>query len=166
MNNVEFSPVILTDTTDIFSIIVDNACDTEFQKFISRFKSIDDKYVKDDFNRIMIAIERIAQVGAVESFFRNEGKFSDRVCAIPLLIVPRNKAQCGTLRLYCIRVSDSLLVLGGGGLKSSTTYEDDPELNEKVALLQAIDKELRYLENEDYKLNDELFNIRLTINID
>lgn len=135
-HKVEFVPLLLTDKTDIYTIRLDEEKDTE------------DAYLKDDLDRILIAIEKISTNGALESFFRYEGKYADRVCAVPLLITPRDKQKHGTLRLYCIRVSDNLLIVGGGGLKTTDSYDVDENLLSKVETLQAIDAQLQDLEKE------------------
>ena len=46
------------------------------------------------------------------------------------------------LRLYCLRISDQILILGNGGVKSTRTYEEDPKLLGYVIDLQAFDKAL------------------------
>ena len=147
---------MLTETTDIFTIRLNGDGETEFHKFFILFKDTEDQYLKDDLDRIVSAIEKIAQNGALESYFRVEGKMSDRVCAIPLLITRRNTAEHGTLRLYCLRVSKSLLIVGGGGLKVSRTYEQDNNLSSVVSLLQAVDEKLMALEQNGINLNEEL----------
>ena len=43
------------------------------------------------------------------------------------------------LRLYCLRLSDKILILGNGGVKKSKTYEQDSELNGYVLTLQKFD---------------------------
>ena len=88
---------------------------------------------------------------------------SDRVCAIPLEISSRSKRK-GTLRVYCIRVSDKLLLLGGGGCKKTQTYQEDVELFDKVKCLQVIDKRLRLLEREGVDIHSEIVNIKLEFN--
>lgn len=47
------------------------------------------------------------------------------------------------LRLYCLRLSDKILVLGNGGVKTSQRYEDDTLLNGYVMTLQKFEKPLR-----------------------
>lgn len=154
-------PVILTDVTDIFTIRIDNDTLTEFHKFLIMFKDTPNPYLKDDLFRIESAIKQIAQNGALESLFRPEGKMSDRVCAMPLLIKSRSK-NIGTLRLYCIRISDKLLILGGGGLKTTDSYEQDDILNKKVEDLQLIDKEIANLEKRTI-IEDAIYNITIEI---
>ena len=123
MQKVEFVPLMLTEKSDIYAIRINDEKETELRKFIVLFKDSEDAYLKDDFDRILAAIEKIAQNGALESYFRYEGGINDRVNAIPLLIKPRNKKEHGTLRLYCIRISETLLIVGGGGLKVTDKYE-------------------------------------------
>ncbi len=82
--------------------------------------------------RIVGFIDRIADVGAFERFFRPEGKMNDNVCA--LSVVPSK------LRLYCLRLSDKILILGNGGVKKTRTYNEDDELKGYVLTLQKFDK--------------------------
>jgi len=82
--------------------------------------------------RIAKFVESIADLGALERFFRPEGKMSDRVCALPVVK--------SSLRLYCLRLSDSILILGNGGIKKTQTYNEDEELLGYVVTLQNFDK--------------------------
>ena len=102
--------------------------------------------------------------GAKEYYFRPEGKMIDRVCALPLYTAPRRHKENGTLRLYCIRISDKLLILGGGGEKKTQTYDEDELLSAKVRTLQNIDNALRKLEKNGINLYQTITN--LTIKID
>ena len=44
------------------------------------------------------------------------------------------------LRLYCLRLSDKILILGNGGIKNTKTYEESKELIGYVLTLQKFDK--------------------------
>ena len=46
------------------------------------------------------------------------------------------------LRLYCLRISDQILILGNGGVKLSRTYQEDEKLSGYVMDLQTFDKVL------------------------
>lgn len=46
------------------------------------------------------------------------------------------------LRLYCLRISDQILIVGNGGIKDTQTYEESTELSGYVMDLQAFDKML------------------------
>ena len=56
----------------------------------------------------------------------------DNVCALPVV--------SGKLRLYCLRLSDSVLIAGGGGRKTTQSYEEDVNLNGYVISLQKLDE--------------------------
>lgn len=65
---------------------------------------------------------------------------SDRVCALPI--------DSGKLRLYCLRLSDKILILGNGGIKSTRTYNEDSALNGYVMDLQQFDTLLKEAEKD------------------
>lgn len=44
----------------------------------------------------------------------------DSLCALPI--------ESGKLRLYCLRISDEILILGNGDVKRTDTYEKDSRL--------------------------------------
>lgn len=71
----------------------------------------------------------------MEHYFRPEGKINDSVVALPV--------TSSKLRLYCLRLSDGILILGNGGVKTSQRYEDDTLLNGYVMTLQKFEKLLR-----------------------
>ena len=102
----------------------------EYIRFYNRFKN--DATYNADLARIAKFVETIADLGALERFFRPEGKMSDRVCALPVIK--------SNLRLYCLRLSDSILILGNGGIKKTRTYDEDDELSGFVVTLQNFDK--------------------------
>lgn len=47
------------------------------------------------------------------------------------------------LRLYCLRLSDSILILGNGGVKNSRTYNEDDSLRGYVLDLQKFEELLK-----------------------
>ena len=96
MKKIEFVPFLLTEVTDIFSIRIDGDRLSEVQKFLVMFKDTSDPVLQDDMAKILTGLSEIANNGALERFFRFEGKMSDRVVAIPLYIVPRDHSKHGT----------------------------------------------------------------------
>ena len=46
------------------------------------------------------------------------------------------------LRLYCLRISDQILILGNGGIKSTRTYQENELLSGYVMNLQKFDEVL------------------------
>lgn len=73
--------------------------------------------------------------GFTERNFRYEGKMSDNVVALP--------TYKNTLRLYCLRLSDSVLIVGNGGIKTTQKVAQDPILNGYVINLQKLDALLK-----------------------
>lgn len=164
MRRVEFVPFRLTDVAEIFSIRLEDKKYSELQEFLIGYKDSKDTYIRNDLDEIIKSFAGIVSEGVKESFFRPEGNMNDRVCAIPILTAYRDKKKHGTLRIYCIRISDKLLVVGGGGLKNTQTYEEDEKLHMHVQILQKIDAVLTRIEKEGKEIEKEIYN--LIINID
>ena len=122
-----------TDAAGLFTIIFENENQSEFVKFVNKFK--DDAIRKNELRIILNQIDVMLQKGIEERRFRPEGKMSDGVAALPVY-------QSG-LRLYCLRLSDSVLVVGNGGVKSTRTYQEDEDLNGYVISLQKLDSLLK-----------------------
>lgn len=102
---------------------------SEYEKFVQLFK--DSAELKRDYQIIIYALSKIANNGALERYFRPEGKMNDNVCALPV--------DSGKLRLYCLRITDKILIIGNGGLKTTQTYEKSEELLGYVIDLQKFD---------------------------
>ena len=105
---------------------------TDFEKFMSTYITSH----KKDIETIVNWLENIGNHGVLERKFRPEGAYSDRIYAIPI-----DKCK---LRLYCIRISDAILIIGDGGEKPPNvrTYNEKADLNDIVTRLQKIDKEI------------------------
>ena len=104
---------------------------SEVDKFLDKFP--EGSEYDEDIDIIIKWVDRIGERGAHERHFRREGKRSDDVMAMPTPI------ETSKLRLYVIRLSEEIVILGNGGLKTTRTYNEDPILNECVELLQEID---------------------------
>lgn len=132
MTSARIQSVAQTEKAGLFTICFEGESFSEFEKFVTKHK---DAYSKD-LNVILAAINRmLGASGFLERYFRPEGKMRDHVCALPI--------QSGKLRLYCLRMSDSVLIAGNGGVKKGQRYEDCEELNGYVVTLQKLDEALR-----------------------
>ena len=120
------------DNVGMFSICFDGHDLSEFEKFLNEFK--DNATYNKDFNVILLALSKIIDKGALERFFRNEGRMNDNVKALAI--------DSRKLRLYCLRISDQILILGNGGVKTTRTYQEDSKLSGYVMALQTFDKVL------------------------
>jgi len=86
----------------------------------------------EDIDIIIKWIDKIGEKGALDRYFRPEGKQKDDVWAIPI--------ETTNLRLYLIRLTENIVILGNGGVKTTRTYNEDKELNSYVELLQTVNR--------------------------
>ena len=132
MKTAKLKTIEQNDNVGLFSICFDGSDESEFEKFIAKFK--DNAVYNKDYNAIVFALTKIIANGALERLFRIEGKINDNVAALSL--------DSRKLRLYCLRMSDKILILGNGGAKRTRTYQEDDELSGYVMDLQKFDKAL------------------------
>ena len=132
MAKATLKTIELNDNVGMFSICFDGSEVSEFEKFLNEFK--DNATYNKDFNVILLALSKIIDKGALERFFRNEGRMNDNVKALAI--------DSRKLRLYCLRISDQILILGNGGVKNTRTYQEDSKLSGYVMDLQTFDKVL------------------------
>lgn len=132
MTSISLKTIEQNDNVSMFSICFDGNEESEFEKFLNEFK--DNATYNKDFNVILLALSKIIDKGALERFFRNEGKMNDSVKALAI--------DSRKLRLYCLRISDQILILGNGGVKTTRTYQENEQLSGYVMDLQTFDKVL------------------------
>lgn len=120
------------DNVKIYALRQKGETYTDFDKFMLTYITSH----KKDIETIASWLKNIGNLGAFERKFRPEGAYSDRIYAIPI-----DKCK---LRLYCIRISDAILIIGDGGEKPPNvrTYNEKADLNDIVTRLQKIDKEI------------------------
>ena len=107
--------VLETENLSIYSPKIDGETQTEFEKFMSSYDNLPQPQLRKDFASIIAVIKKMAD---------------------------RRKRGVGTLRLYCIRISDKILVVGNGGIKKVAKYEDDPNLSDIVNRLRCIERRI------------------------
>lgn len=131
MAQAKLQSVMQTENAGLFSICFEGESFNEFEKFILKYQK--DITLNRDLQIILTAINKMLNVnGFLERYFRPEGKMKDRVCALPI--------ETSKLRLYCLRISDSVLIAGNGGMKQTRTYDEDKELSGYVLSLQKLDE--------------------------
>jgi hypothetical protein len=130
--------------TTFYTVKKEGTADSETDAFFLRFES-DPKFREAALMLLQLILESIGnEHGAHEAFFRFEG-------AAVGLPPPRNVGLRRVeldftgfpLRLYCLRIAHGLVVLMGGGIKTSQKAQDSPDLKrplaEAVAFVKAID---------------------------
>ena len=129
MKKASLKTIEQNDNVSLYSICFEGNDVTEFEDFLIKFK--DNSTLNRDFQTIILALEKIIDKGALERFFRIEGKMNDNLAALSI--------DSRKLRLYCLRISDQIMILGNGGVKTTRTYQEDETLSGYVMDLQKFD---------------------------
>lgn len=113
------------EAVNFYSIHLNEEEFSELERFFEKFP-IGSPF-DEDVETIIAWLDKIGQTGALERYFRYEGRYGDGVSAIPI--------ETSNLRLYCIRLSDKILVFGNGGVKDSATWQESSSLAQYVEIL-------------------------------
>ncbi len=114
------------DKANFYSIHLEGQALTEFERFFVKFP-LGCEY-DEELDVIVAWLDKIAERGALERYFRPEGHYGDGVGVIPIDV--GNK-----VRLYCLRLSDKILIFGNGGVKDADTWQNSRTLAPYVKLL-------------------------------
>ena len=133
MKTINLKTIEQNDNVSLYSICFNGSDVSEYEDFLMKFK--DNSTLNYDFQRILLALEKIIDRGALERFFRIEGKMNDRVSALAI--------DSRKLRLYCLRISDQILIVGNGGVKTTRTYQENEQLSGYVMDLKRFDELLK-----------------------
>lgn len=110
----EIKPYVSYAKTQFYTIEEIGKGVNETDEFFIRFK--DNLDYQKDIETIKYWIQKIGkESGALERSFRPEKAAG----AIPITV--------SKLRLYCYRISDELVILGNGGIKSSQPVQKSPD---------------------------------------
>jgi hypothetical protein len=135
----------------LYTVMVDTpggAITTKFDQFIEKYRSTYPAELMDIARRLKSLGNT---TGCTENFFKlDEGlNPDDLVCA--LYDVPEIN-----LRLYCIRLSDLITILGDGGPKTTRTWQEDRNLEREVHAMMNVSKIIRTkLKNGDLRISTD-----------
>lgn len=119
----------------IYSLLINDDELTLFDRFIEE----NDEQFSEEIDSIFDTIYKMGhKYGAARQFFKeNEGKLGDLICA--LYDTPNSN-----LRLYCIRLGNAVIILGGGHKpKSVRAFQEVKSLQEANYLLRKFSELLR-----------------------
>ena len=114
------------EKVNFYSIRIKDAELTELESFFEKFP--EGCEYDDEIDVIISWLDQIAERGALERYFRPEGRYGDGVGVIPIDV--GNK-----IRLYCLRLSDKILVFGNGGIKDAKSWQESDTLAQYVKML-------------------------------
>ena len=131
---------------------------SELERFFDKFP--EGSEYDEEINVIISWLDKIGEKGALERYFRPEGRYGDGVGVIPIDV--GNK-----LRLYCLRLSDKILVFGNGGIKDAKSWQQSESLAPYVEMLIDTSRFIssRILNGQIVMVDKELFgNLNFTRN--
>lgn len=114
------------EKVNFYSIRMKDAELTELESFFEKFP--EGCEYDDEVDVIISWLDQIAERGALERYFRPEGRYGDGVGVIPIDV--GNK-----IRLFCLRLSDKILVFGNGGIKDARSWQESETLAPYVKML-------------------------------
>lgn len=165
--SIEFIQQFTFKKVKYYTIRFENKEYTEFEDFLNRM--VNEKKYTDDFQNLFLWLQNIGDLyGAQEKFFRPE----QNAQALPPPAQMQKLMSVGVedLRLYCLRLNNSVVLLFNGGIKTKQLAQDCPNVsscfrtaNQLVIKINQLfqEKEIRW--NNDY--SDIIFNKELRIEI-
>lgn len=121
------------ERVNIYSLRFEGEALTEFEKFLLGHK----QRHGDDIGRILARLDKIGIDGVFERHFRYAATKRDRVAELP------SHFETSKLRLYCLCLTENILILGNGGIKSTRTYNEDPLLNSFVNIMRNVENAIQ-----------------------
>ena len=118
-----------------YTFQIEGDVETETEKFFERFEN-DAEFDEDLQNIAKWMIEIGDKRGAKPQFFRFEG--SAEALPPPAMYLAELEMPSNDLRLYCIRLSEEIVILANGGIKTAQKVQDSPDLQAKFRFVGQI----------------------------
>ncbi|MDX2429407.1 MAG: hypothetical protein QNK35_00650 [Bacteroides sp.] len=153
-----------------YSILIEGSEKTEFEDFLSRMEE-ESKYEEDVVN-LFTWLKLIGEhEGAKQKFFRPEGTISDAMALPPRAsIMKSNVLLVNSLRLYCQRLNEHVVILFNGGIKTAAKAQDCPNVSAHFKQANRVAKQINdlFIEKEiiwNDSYSDIHFNKDLTMEL-
>ena len=135
--------------------------ESETLKFFSKIKALSE--YTDELNELADWLFKIGNnYGALPFLFR----FEDEAGALPPNFrsqrrIKIEKIEQNDLRLYCIWISEEIVILANGGIKLSVVAQDSAELMPHLRFVKTMGKQInRLIADGDFRfMGKEIFNI-------
>ena len=153
--------IMETEKVSMYSPKYDGEKQNEFEKFLSEYRFQTNPQLKIFFDAILSALEKMGETGAYERYFRLEG---GNIKAIPLYItIPRVNRNTGKMRLYCLRLSDRMLILGRGTVTTVQKNAEDPVILAIIGNLRDIERQIKTITRKGNTNFDVFYSLRQII---
>jgi hypothetical protein len=135
VNRIYFELYSKSRKVSVYSVRFEHSDTTETDRFVKEYL---EKGFKEDIQMIKRWLDNIKTRGARQRYFRAENN------------VGAGPETFSRLRIYCIRCSDHIIILDGGGEKKGWKTQDGEETWRAMKLMMAIDKKLieKILQND------------------
>ena len=146
---------ISNENLTFYSVSFEGDENNEFEKFLNKFSK--DETVSNELGILKGWINKIKNTGAKEYLFNRK---EERAEALPPRGSYLDVNYHRQLRLYCCRISDRVVFLFNGGIKTKNKAQDCPNVGPKFReaneLVKAIDEKIK---DKEIYLNDDDFLI-------
>lgn len=134
------------DKVTYYTIKFEDCEESEFENFLSKHR--DDSTIQDEYNDLIAWIKQIGDaIGAKPQYFRQENRAS--ALPPPSRFVEIDYLQ--NLRLYCMWVSESIIILFNGAIKTQNAAQDCPNVKPHFDLANKLVLEIEKLMYGQYK---------------
>jgi len=150
---------------NFYTVRWEDAAISETDRFFEKYENEDNPYNSHAYELLRLITHSIGNVyGAINDFF-------DRTEANAQALPPKPKYRIQEireiginfpLRLYCLRISDSIVVLFNGGIKDKPTNQESDDIRMKFydaqlfaqRIIQALHDETIFIESDNRTLKD------------
>lgn len=167
---IECLPDFTFDIVKYYTIKIYGSDIDEFRDFLFRLE--DDQDHEEDLNNLILWLEYIGNnEGAKEKFFRNESSNSEaRALPPPKSIMKTHELEVEDIRLYCLRLNESVVFLFNGGIKTEKYAQDCPNVSKYFKQANLIARKLDQLIKDkeiewNYDWTDIEFDTELRIEL-
>jgi hypothetical protein len=129
-----------------YTIEFEDKDESEFENFVSKYEN--DSTIKDEYNDLISWIAKIGnEIGAKSQYFRPEIKAH----ALPPPKKITNIVYVKNLRLYCMWISESIIILFNGAIKTQNTAQACPNVKPHFDLANKLVLEIEKLMRGQHK---------------
>lgn len=129
-----------------YTILFEDRDESEFENFLSKHQN--DSTIQDEFNDLIAWIRQIGnEIGAKPQYFRQENRA--HALPPPSRLVEIDYLQ--NLRLYCMWISESIIILFNGAIKTQNKAQDCPNVKPHFDLANKLVLEIEKLMRGNYK---------------
>jgi len=129
---------------DIYTVRIDGETTFEYEKYFDK----EFAQHKEERDFIDSSLEEIKKRGALARYFRYEEQAGALPNRVPDEIVKLNETDQG-IRLYCIRLSDNVLILLNGDIKTTQNPEYCPNVRKHFRFAKKLARFLTTYINEE-----------------